>query len=48
MVLSREQSITLFHILQEGLTNVARHAQATNVHIRLELVSLCRCSRRQR
>jgi anti-sigma regulatory factor (Ser/Thr protein kinase) len=36
MVLSREQSITLFRILQEILTNVARHAQATNVHITLE------------
>jgi len=36
MVLSRERSITLFRILQEILTNVARHAQATNVHITLE------------
>jgi signal transduction histidine kinase len=36
MFLSREQSITLFRILQEGLTNVARHAQATKVHIRLD------------
>ena len=35
MVLSREQSITLFRILQEILTNVARHAQATNVQITL-------------
>jgi PAS domain S-box-containing protein len=31
-----EQSTSLFRILQEVLTNVARHAQATHVHIRLE------------
>ena len=31
-----EQSTALFRILQEVLTNVARHAQATHVHIRLE------------
>jgi PAS domain S-box-containing protein len=36
MVLGPEQSTALFRILQEILTNVARHAQATNVHIRLE------------
>lgn len=36
MVLGSEQSTALFRILQEILTNVARHAQATNVHIRLE------------
>ena len=36
MVLSREHSVTLFRILQEGLTDVARHAQATNVHITLD------------
>jgi PAS domain S-box-containing protein len=36
MVLGPEQSTSLFRILQEILTNVARHAQATNVHIRLE------------
>ena len=36
MVLGPEQSTALFRILQEVLTNVARHAQATNVHIRLE------------
>ncbi|MEP6936062.1 MAG: ATP-binding protein, partial [Nitrospirota bacterium] len=29
-------STTLFRILQEVLTNVARHAYATNVDIRLE------------
>ena len=36
MALSPEQSTALFRILQEILTNVARHAQATNVGIRLE------------
>jgi PAS domain S-box-containing protein len=36
MALSPEQSTALFRILQEILTNVARHAQATNVNIRLE------------
>ena len=36
MELGPEQSTALFRILQEILTNVARHAQATNVHIRLE------------
>lgn len=36
MVLEPEQSTALFRIFQEILTNVARHAQATNVYIRLE------------
>jgi PAS domain S-box-containing protein len=36
MVLGPEQSTALFRILQEVLTNVARHAQATKVHIRLD------------
>ena len=36
IVVAPEQSTALFRILQEVLTNVARHAQATNVHIRLE------------
>ena len=36
MALSPEQSTALFRILQEVLTNVARHAHATNVDIRLE------------
>jgi PAS domain S-box-containing protein len=36
IVLAPEPSTTLFRILQEILTNVARHAKATNVHIRLE------------
>ena len=36
MVLGPEQSTALFRILQEILTNVARHAHATHVDIRLE------------
>lgn len=36
LVLGPEQSTALFRILQEVLTNVARHAQATKVHIRLD------------
>jgi PAS domain S-box-containing protein len=36
MVLEPEQSTALFRILQEILTNVARHAHATNVYIKLE------------
>ena len=36
LALSPEQSTALFRILQEILTNVARHARATNVDIRLE------------
>jgi len=36
MVLGPEQSTALFRILQEVLTNVVRHARATNVHITLE------------
>ncbi|MFO0732469.1 MAG: PAS domain S-box protein [Nitrospiraceae bacterium] len=32
----KEQSTALFRILQEILTNVARHAQATSAHIALE------------
>ena len=36
MALSPEQSTALFRIFQEVLTNVARHAHATNVDIRLE------------
>lgn len=34
--LDRERSTAIFRILQEALTNVARHAQATGVHIRLK------------
>ncbi|HVO88078.1 MAG TPA: ATP-binding protein [Casimicrobiaceae bacterium] len=33
--LSREQSITLFRICQEALNNVAKHAQARSVSVRL-------------
>ncbi len=36
IVLGPEQSTALFRILQEILTNVARHSKATCVHIRLE------------
>lgn len=36
MLLGPEQSTALFRILQEVLTNVVRHAQATKVHIKLE------------
>jgi PAS domain S-box-containing protein len=36
IVLEPEQSTALFRILQEILTNVARHAKASHVHIRLE------------
>jgi PAS domain S-box-containing protein len=36
IVLGPEQSTALFRILQEILTNVARHSKATSVHIRLE------------
>jgi len=32
-----QQSVTLFRIVQEGLINVARHAMATQVKIRLEV-----------
>jgi signal transduction histidine kinase len=34
--LTREQSTAVFRIFQEALTNVARHAQATEVEISLE------------
>ncbi len=34
--LSDSQSITIFRILQEALTNISRHAHATEVEIRLE------------
>jgi len=36
ILVSAKQSTALFRILQEVLTNVARHAQATTVRIRLE------------
>lgn len=37
LLLSREQATGLYRIAQEALTNVARHAQATQVTARLEL-----------
>jgi signal transduction histidine kinase len=36
LVLDRELSTTIFRILQEALTNIMRHAEATKVEIRLE------------
>ncbi|MGB0911230.1 MAG: sensor histidine kinase, partial [Nitrospirales bacterium] len=33
--LDSERSITCFRVLQEALTNVARHAKATHVHVRV-------------
>jgi two-component system cell cycle sensor histidine kinase/response regulator CckA len=36
IVLGEERSIVLFRILQESLTNIARHAQARNVEIFLQ------------
>ena len=41
--LDRERSTALFRILQESLTNIARHAQATKVEINLwtEAKRLC-------
>ena len=35
--LDRETSTALFRVLQEALTNVARHANATHVEVKLEL-----------
>jgi signal transduction histidine kinase len=36
---SVQQSTALFRILQEALTNITRHAQATRVRVRLELLA---------
>ncbi|MBN2764812.1 MAG: PAS domain-containing protein [Paludibacteraceae bacterium] len=36
--LSREQSVALFRIVQEALTNVAKHAKATEVHVMLGML----------
>lgn len=36
---ARDISIVLFRILQESLTNIARHAHATEVHVRLVLLN---------
>ena len=38
--LSKEQSTTIFRITQESLTNIARHAEATRVDIRLSIEKL--------
>jgi signal transduction histidine kinase len=35
IVIDRERATALFRILQETLTNVARHANATQVNVRL-------------
>jgi PAS domain S-box-containing protein len=37
--LDRDTSTALFRVLQEALTNVARHAHATHVDVKLELLS---------
>lgn len=36
--ISREQSVALFRIVQEALTNVVKHAKATEVHVMLGLL----------
>ena len=38
--ISTEQSTTIFRITQESLTNIARHAEATNIEIRLSIKKL--------
>ncbi|SVA99818.1 uncharacterized protein METZ01_LOCUS152672, partial [marine metagenome] len=38
--ISTEQSTTIFRIAQESLTNIARHAEATKVEIRLSIEKL--------
>ncbi len=37
VILNREQSTTLFRILQEALTNILRHAQATSVDVTTQI-----------
>ena len=39
LVLERDDALALFRILQEALTNVIRHAQATQVIIRLQIIA---------
>ena len=38
--ISNEQSTTIFRIAQESLTNIARHAEATKVELRLSIEKL--------
>jgi len=38
--ISTEQSTTIFRIVQESLTNIARHAEATNIEIYLNIENL--------
>ncbi len=38
-LLNSEQSIALFRIFQEALTNIARHAQATDVKVSVNITS---------
>ncbi len=38
--LSKEQATTIFRITQESLTNIARHAEATNIEIHLSIEKL--------
>ena len=38
--ISTEQSTTIFRIAQESLTNIARHAEATNIEIHLSIEKL--------
>lgn len=36
---AKERALTLYRVLQEALTNVARHSQATHVRVRMEATS---------
>lgn len=44
--LSERLSLTIYRLIQEGLTNVSKHAQARHVHIALEAVSVAAASPR--